>query len=77
MIKFIVHKPDGVLLGFGLSAKNIELLKEGHPIRFDGSIVGLSGFEFLFFVGTNEPEMLDQVQEMMGRLTKRESSEGG
>ena len=42
------------LVTIGLSRRNIELLLEGNPIRFDGAEAGLPGVSFRIFAGQAE-----------------------
>jgi hypothetical protein len=46
---------EGNLVTIGLSRRNIELLLEGNPIRFDGAEAGLPGVTFRIFAGQAEP----------------------
>ena len=46
---------EGNLVTIGLSRRNIELLLEGNPIRFDGAEAGLPGVTFRIFVGHAAP----------------------
>ena len=57
------------LVILGLSQINVERLKAGMPIHFDGAEVGLPGNEFMIFVGDNEPQMAREVHELIGPRT--------
>jgi len=61
MIKFRA----GNLYGFGLSAKNLEMLQKDMPI-----IAEFDGLEFLIFYGKTEEEMKEKLQAFIGPETK-------
>ena len=46
---------EGNLVTIGLSRRNIALLLEANPIRFDGAEAGLPGVTFRILVGEPEP----------------------
>lgn len=46
---------EGNLVTISLSRRNIALLLEANPIRFDGAEAGLSGVTFRILVGEPEP----------------------
>lgn len=65
MIKFTAWpKKDKLLIGFGLSEKNIELLKEGYPIsiKLSDLKIGLNG-EIVIFYGKTEAIMAKELAE--------------
>lgn len=69
MMKGITN--DGVLL-FGLSARNVELLKEGKPIDIDLRTLGLPSGRVLIFYGETEQEIRESliVQGLIDENTK-------
>lgn len=64
MIKFKANN----LIGFGLSAKNLEKLKEKKPIKINGKEIGIES-DILIFFGETEQTMYDELVEM-GLITK-------
>lgn len=71
MIKFAVKGDDNrTLFGFGLSAKNIEMIKNDCPIKFDGESIGLNGMDFLIFSGDTEESMKKDLEQYIGPRTK-------
>jgi hypothetical protein len=54
-----------VLIGLGLSHKNLELLKSGKPIKFDGEAVGLKDVDVLIFAGETEETMQEDLKPYM------------
>lgn len=46
---------EGNLVTIGLSRRNIALLLEANPIRFDGAEAGLPGVTFRILAGEPEP----------------------
>lgn len=68
-----VTRPDGKpgkLIAFGLSETNLERLKAGNPIVFDGAAIDLVGFEFLIFAGKDESSMYAEFRELINAQTK-------
>lgn len=65
MIKFVVKKPESVLLGLGLSAKNVEKLREGLPILVKGTELcpELKGVEVAIFFGETEKDMYEDIKK--------------
>jgi hypothetical protein len=48
----------------GLSFKNLELLKKGHPIKFQLSDLGIPGdYTVLIFAGETEQSMTDMLKD--------------
>ena len=45
---------DGEIVLLGMSDRNLELLRSGLPIMFDGSAIGLPGKRFCIFWGPTE-----------------------
>jgi hypothetical protein len=64
MIKFSAKSESGGkdLIGIGLSEANIQRLKGGSPIIFEGTEVGLPGHSFLIYVGPTEKEMYHDLK---------------
>lgn len=60
----------GKLVVFGLSETNLERLKGGNPIAFQGSVIGLDDTEFLIFAGKDESSMYREFHELVGPNTK-------
>jgi len=59
------------LVIFGLSHMNLEKLKEGKPIKFNGAEAGLEAdIEFFIFAGKTEQEMQHDFLEFIGPETK-------
>lgn len=74
MVKF----KAGQLIGFGLSEKNIKLLKQGKPIKIDLTTLGLPGKEVkdvLIFYGKTENDMQKDMADLIGPNTLFRSSE--
>jgi hypothetical protein len=62
-------KPVEIMI-IGLSHKNLDELKEGHPIRCKASDFQCSGdIEILIFSGETEPEMLREMADLVGPQT--------
>lgn len=75
MIKFKAMAKNGrTLLGFGITDKNIELLKEGHPIKMDMLDLGLKGLDITIFYGHTDKAMVTRVEDTVG-LKLREIEE--
>ncbi len=53
----------------GLSHMNLTRLKEGDPIKFDASDLGLPGTTILIFSGETERSMARDLQEFIGPNT--------
>jgi S-ribosylhomocysteine lyase LuxS involved in autoinducer biosynthesis len=47
----------------GLSAKNLDMLMNGHPIMVDLREMGADGGHVLIFYGKNEQDMADALEE--------------
>lgn len=52
--------PNVVLLG--LSERNVELLKLGKPIQFDGKEIGIPGKKVFIMYGETEEDILDELR---------------
>jgi hypothetical protein len=67
-------RPNGdpvTLIVMGLSDRNLELLRDGHPIKFSGSSIGISDeFEFLIFAGKDDRTMQRDFARFVGPGTK-------
>jgi hypothetical protein len=68
------EREDGspiTLIVFGLSDRNLDLLRDGRPIKFSGSDVGISDeFEFIIFAGKDEREMQSDFAQFVGPNTE-------
>jgi hypothetical protein len=70
MIKFKSERPDGSqLLGFGISAENVKLLKAGKPILVDLAEMGEKGAVLIFFAET-EADLMELAKPMIGDKTE-------
>ena len=70
MIKFSYTNKDGVTgYGFGLSERNVNLLKEGKPIVIDLAQMGGQGEIFIFY-GKTEQAMALEIASYIGPDTK-------
>jgi hypothetical protein len=76
MIKFKTFnvKTQRPFIGFGLSDKNIELLKENKPIVINGKDMD-SDVDFMIFWGKTEEEMYEDLKEFIGKDTKVHGTE--
>ena len=63
MIKFRARGRKGDLYGFGLSAKNIELLKQGQPIAINMMEVGVPGMTIVLLYGETEEDIANELRE--------------
>ncbi len=70
MVKFRA----GNKIGFGLSKLNIEKLKEGKPIAFNGSEVGIPGVEVMIFYGETEEQMQRDMEPFIDSNTEYSST---
>ncbi len=52
----------GELVGFGLSEMNLQKLREGLPIAFDGKTCGVNGVHFLIMYGETERDIVDSMR---------------
>jgi len=66
MIKFRAQGKNRTLFGFGLTDKNIELLKEGHPIKIEMEDLGVRGLDITIFYGGDDEEMIKKVEDKIG-----------
>ena len=66
MIKFRAQGRKRVLFGFGITDKNIELLKEGHPIKVKLEVLGVKGVDFTIFYGSDDNSMMKSVEDQIG-----------
>jgi len=80
MIKFLAKSESGNMLGIGLSERNVELLKEGKPIKIDldemispgggikhGELTDLK--HIVVFYGTTEEEMAKDLKDSISSDT--------
>ncbi len=69
MIKFKIELDNGkVAIGFALSAKNIELLKEKKPIKVDLNEMGLNA-DILIMYGETEEAIIEELKPFIGKDT--------
>lgn len=68
MIKFTANHPDGkMLIGLGLSNRNIKLLREGRPIVVDLADLGITlKAEIFIFTGKDERSMKKDLKQYIG-----------
>lgn len=69
MLKFTYIKAGIINYGFGLSERNIQLLKQGKPILIDLSELGGDGNVTIFY-GKTEQDMGREIAEFIGPETK-------
>lgn len=62
MIKFIVREKGRVMIGLGLSAYNMDLLKQGRPIKIDIAELGVGTGDIVLFYGDTEESMMADLQ---------------
>lgn len=63
MIKFVGEHNSKKLVGFGLSAGNLEKLKEGRPISIDlDEMIPGSGMEILIFYGETDKSLYKDIK---------------
>jgi hypothetical protein len=77
MIRFKLRTKRGELVGLGLTAKNLELLREGKPIHFDGVTCGVPGYEFAIMYGETEQAIVDQLRSSGVALPSLEFTDEG
>ena len=70
MVKFRA----GNKIGFGLSEGNVQKLKEGKPIAFNGNEVGIPGVEIMIFYGETEEQMQRDMEPFIGKETEYSST---
>lgn len=54
---------SGKLIFLGLSDANLERLKAGQPIAFNGSEIGFPGHTFCILAGATEADILREIDE--------------
>jgi hypothetical protein len=54
------------LIVLGFSEENLERLKAGEPIAFDGASLGLRGFDFVILAGPSELAIAEMLEKRMG-----------
>lgn len=59
----------GEVVIFGLSERNLELLRKGMPIKINMTELGLTG-TILIFYGKTEEAMYEELKELVGPETK-------
>jgi len=62
-------KPKKIVV-LGLSHANLDRLREGRPVRFDGVEVDLPEAYFIIFSGESEPAMMEEFTSLIGPNTK-------
>lgn len=60
----MIKARSGELLIFGLSARNIELLRQGHPIDIDLKDLGLKGGRVLILYGETERVITEELAKI-------------
>jgi hypothetical protein len=58
----MIKATAGDMVLFGLSEKNVQLLKEGKPIKIDMTELGLTG-KVLIFYGKTEEDMMSEFKK--------------
>ena len=58
-------KPVKIVM-LGLSHVNLDRLKKGQPIKFDGAEVSLPGVEMIIFAGKDERSMQRELADLIG-----------
>jgi hypothetical protein len=62
MLKWVgKRKSGGAVLGFGLEAREIELLKQGRPIVASVSLGGVK-YDIVIHYGETQAELLEQIR---------------
>ncbi len=65
MVRFKAQGQDGrILLGFGLSNKNIKKLKKGEPILFSLEDFGYENTDMTIVAGDTEESLKDDFRRM-------------
>lgn len=70
MVKFTAQGPNGPLIGFGLSRRNIELLKQGKPLIVDLAEMGLPPGKIMIFYGNTEAAMAKEMLPFISEATR-------
>ena len=70
MVKFTAKGSDGPLIGFGLSRRNIELLKQGKPIKINLADMGLPSGTIMIFYGKTEAAMAKEMLPFLDENTR-------
>lgn len=69
MIKFKTVDPNGkALLGFGISAENVEKLKAGQPIVVNLNEMGINASMMIFYRETTG-DLIKTIQPFIGKQT--------
>lgn len=70
MVKFGATLPDGrKLIGLGISAENVKLLKQGRPILVRGAEMDLE-CDITIFYGETEEDMKKDIISFIGPETR-------
>jgi len=65
MIKFTAKTGDGrLLIGFGLSEKNRELMAKGHPCFIEGGDINQPNLVFIIFASNDEASMMEELRKL-------------
>lgn len=76
MVKFTGERDGKHLVGFGLSAGNLEMLREGKPILVDLSeMIPGCKMEVLIFYGVTEQAMYQEIKPMLRNVPIHEFEE--
>ncbi|WP_221622907.1 hypothetical protein [Burkholderia ubonensis] len=59
--KRMLKAKAGNTIFLGLSKRNVELLKEGKPIAFDASAIGIDGHTIVIMYGETELAIRDEL----------------
>jgi hypothetical protein len=62
MIKFVSEGKDRKVIGFGLTERNLELLKEGKPILVDLAGLGVPSVQITIFYGKDEKTIYQDLK---------------
>lgn len=65
MIKMVLDTNEGQMFIFGLSYMNLDKLREGRPIAFDTSEVGIEGSKFVIMAGETEEAIADELESLI------------
>lgn len=66
MVKFKAQTGNRIVLGFGLTARNVELLKEKKPIHISLDEMGLKNVDIILCYGDTEKALMDDLQQFIG-----------
>jgi len=71
MVKFTMQKDGKLILGLGISNKNVKLLKKDRPILVDFKEINLMEKidKVLLFYGDTEEDIFEQLKDMIDAST--------